>query len=477
MSFKTLLLPPVIDQKIDPTPLTALPALGFAALVVGAGYLAARRNAWALALLVAAVPFAAYRDLAATTVTTEKAVLLGVVAGLALSGAMRAGVPAPARRILLAGLLVLLAITLSSVHAAYRMPVLRETLKQVEYLALFWTAMSLMLLARDAVGKFQIAVVVSVLVVCASAFVQSIVGGAPSGIWINNHIVPRVAGVLEGPNQLAGYLEVGLPLLWLSPMLCLPRWTKLRFVAVMLGMAVLVLTQSRTGIGFAFLGYAALWLIDRPAARVALWPVLAGAVAGSIIVAAWYVVSAHAGSLGMKSMFEDAVRQNPGSVGTRGQLWPAAVALFRRSALTGVGAGNYELLLSTVGLHGIRTHANSLWLQTLAEQGLVGFAALVVFAVVALRETFRACGRSWLARAAFIATLSLFLHQIVDDLFFFPKVAELWWLLMGATAVHVWQTQSVTEASGKKWAGQHLEHSYSGVAKLVTTHTGSGPAA
>ncbi|MBC5828343.1 MAG: hypothetical protein GIW99_11795, partial [Candidatus Eremiobacteraeota bacterium] len=40
----------------------------------------------------------------------------------------------------------------------------------------------------------------------------------------------------------------------------------------------------------------------------------------------------------------------------------------------------------------------------------------------------------------------LLLHQVVDDLFFFPKVAELWWVLMGVGAAHAWQTQSVGEA-------------------------------
>ncbi|MBC5828235.1 MAG: hypothetical protein GIW99_11245, partial [Candidatus Eremiobacteraeota bacterium] len=306
MSFKGFLLPPVIDQKIRPTPITALPALGFTALGALAGYLAAGRNAWALALLVAAVPFAAYRDLAGTTVTTEKAVLIGVVAGLGLCGAWRLAQPPAGRRILLAGLCVLFAIALSSVHAAYRMPVLREALKQIEYLALFWSAACLMLLARDSAQKFQIALVSSVAVVCASAFVQSIVGGAPSGIWVNSHIVPRVAGVLEGPNQLAGYLEIALPLLWLCPLLSLQRWAKLRFLIVALAVAVLVLTQSRTGTLFAFLGYGVLWILDRPAARMALRPVVTGAAVGAVIVAAWYVVSAHAGALGMKSMFEDA---------------------------------------------------------------------------------------------------------------------------------------------------------------------------
>jgi O-antigen ligase len=89
------------------------------------------------------------------------------------------------------------------------------------------------------------------------------------------------------------------------------------------------------------------------------------------------------------------------------------------------------MLLPTVGLRDIQTHASSLWLQTLAEQGIVGFAALLWFAYAALRETF-ALRNSALGLAAFLALASLLAHQLVDDLFFFPKVAALGWHLLGA---------------------------------------------
>jgi O-antigen ligase len=156
-----------------------------------------------------------------------------------------------------------------------------------------------------------------------------------------------------------------------------------------------------------------------------------GAALGLVISAAWFLLSAHASFTDIQRLFLFAVPGEPGGVGTRLQLWPAAIELFRLHPIFGVGAGNFELLLPTVGLHGIQTHASSLWLQTLAEQGLVGFGALLGFAYVAVRETFALRRDSALGLAAFLAISSLLVHQLVDDLFFFPKVAALCWLLLG----------------------------------------------
>ncbi len=441
------LQPLVVDQTLQRTPLTVLSALAFACVLAAALVITLRRPPLALGLLALAIPFAFYRDIGSvTTLTLEKMVVLGVAAGLLLKGAPLVPKSPAARRILLVGLLVLGTAALSVTHATHLAPVVREVLKQLEYLLIFWCGANLALMFEGSFTWFEAGVVAATLLVIAVAASQALFGGAPSGIMVNNHALPRVAGTLEGPNQLAGYLEVAMPVLFLSPLLLADRLRVVRWLSVALAMAVMILTQSRAGMAIAVLSYGALWLLDRRTARITLAPFLVGAGLGLSIALLWYWLIAHDIASALWRLVLYVWPQDPGGVGTRAELWQAAWALFQRQPVFGVGAGNFELLLPTVGLAGVETHANSLWLQTLAEQGVVGVVALVVFTLVVLREWIGGLAQTWLARAALLATAGLLLHQVFDYLFFFPKVGLLWWLLLGVAASAVTATQA---AAGK----------------------------
>jgi len=443
--------PPVVYQPVTPTPLTVWSALAFAAVAGGAFFMALRRPAWLLGCLAFFVPFALYRDVAGTTITLEKALLVGTLAGLLASRARLWPDSTAARTILLAGLAVLLTIVLSFAHATYLGAVGREALKQLEYVLLAWCAIGIVLARREqAPAALAIGVGGSLFIVSLVGVLQAALGGAPSGIAVDHQVVPRVAGTIEGPNQLAGYLEAAFPVIVFAPLLQQRRLVLARAVLIALAITALVLTQSRAGITMVLLGFgAALWL-DRRSARSAILPLLVGVAAGVATLATWYGVITRNPLVGLERFFTLTVLQNPGGVGTRNQLWTAAVELFKRNTLFGVGAGNFERLLPTVGLIGVHTHANSLWLQTLAEQGLIGLFAMFALVFASLRTTFRAAGASWLARAAFIGSACLFVHQFVDDLFFYPKVGMLWWLLVGAATAAIGvssQTSAADQAS------------------------------
>ncbi|MBV8670380.1 MAG: O-antigen ligase family protein [Candidatus Eremiobacteraeota bacterium] len=432
MTEALAMLPPVINQTTAPVPLDPWSAAGFTAIAVASGYLAFRGSPWMLGVLAFSVPFAGYRDVAHTTITLEKCVALGTAVGLLLGGAPVWPRSTGTRRVLLAGAFVLAAIALSAVQAEYRLPVAREFFKEAQYLVLLWCAATIIERTARSEVYFAPAVAASSAIVSTLAISQAIIGGAPSGILINGHALPRVAGTSEGPNQFAGYCESVLPTIWVWPML-VASYAPLRNYANFSTAAALVLSQSRAGIVVIALAYAALRRWARAAAAAALVPLRAGAIAGLLVIAGWFIIRAHAGWTDFWHLFLfDIPGQQQGGVSTRTQLWPAAVTLFLRHPLTGVGAGNFELLLSTVGLPGVRTNAGSLPLQTLAEQGLIGFAALVVFATVALRETYVRRAASPLALAACLAFAALLAHQLVDVLFFYPKAAELSFLLLGA---------------------------------------------
>jgi O-antigen ligase len=129
-----------------------------------------------------------------------------------------------------------------------------------------------------------------------------------------------------------------------------------------------------------------------------------------------------------------------GGVGNRSELWHAAWRMWLAHPVLGVGAGNFELLLPAYGVFGVRTHANSWYLQSLAEGGIALFAATIALLVAVIAGLAGAhplrrlrAASPWVV-AGVGATLALTVHQTVDYLVFYPKVGGAWWLLLGIAA-------------------------------------------
>jgi O-antigen ligase len=96
----------------------------------------------------------------------------------------------------------------------------------------------------------------------------------------------------------------------------------------------------------------------------------------------------------------------------------------------GIGAGNYEFELARVGLPDVQTHANSLYLESLAETGLVGLLATLFLVYVSIQTFVQGVVRRPLVIGALAASVVLALHQIFDYLVFFPKVGAWWWIVL-----------------------------------------------
>lgn len=423
---------PVVDPVAVPTALDPLSLVLFCAVFVAVALLTARRASYGLCALIVATPLAFAHDVAHTTVTLPKVVLLATLLGLTrYRGATAALRRRPAAVLLLVLGAYVAAIVFSAVHAAHRPEVARETLKWIEYTAIFVAAYLCYAFDPDDVLPLRATALIA-FVVAISALVQEF-AGAPSGLYIGAAIVPRIAGLLEGPNQLAAYIAIVFCVLaaWHAARPSRPIAIALGFLA-----CADILTFSRAGVLALLLAVAIVVLWSGRRTWTAWRPAILGACAG-IAGAMWWAVYAHTPGVLRVSLASSAYA---GGVGNRSELWSAAWRMFRAHPIFGVGAGNFELALPYYGVYGVRTHANSWYLQSLAEGGIVLFAATVALAIASVRTFLqrpvvaRLREQSPWVAAAVAAGVALVLHQVVDDFVFYPKVGGAWFVLLGIAA-------------------------------------------
>lgn len=400
-------------------PATAL----YCAALVAVAVLTWIRPIYGLAALLVLDPFDLSRAAGPTTLSLPKAALVGFLLALALRRTALPPLWGPAVRPVLLGAAAILAATaLDAAGAQHLAPALREVAKALEYLAAFAGAVVAFSADPDErVVTYALAGGASLVAVLALSQEWT---GAPSALFVHGRTFPRIAGPLEGPNQLAGYFDVVLPAL-----LALMLSGRLRGMAIPLGLCVLadVLTLSRAGIASSLVACSAVVALGAKGVQARRY-------AWSLAVTAMLVfVSLE--SLGLLARFASFdAPDRPTGLGTRRELWRAALALWRSHPWLGVGGGNYELELPQAGVTDAQTHANSLYLQSLAEGGVVLLAATVGTILAALIVLARRASRAPLVLAAFGATLALALHQIFDLLVFFPKVGLIWWLVLGTGA-------------------------------------------
>jgi hypothetical protein len=131
---------------------------------------------------------------------------------------------------------------------------------------------------------------------------------------------------------------------------------------------------------------------------------------------------------------------------SRLRLWAAALTLWRERPLLGIGPDNFRRRYSdAIGLDPTghpysdnRMHANSFYLETLADLGVVGIAALA-WMVVALARSLRALSRSGCLEGVGCGTAAatFFVHGCFDYFLEFTPLFALFWMLLGLTAAHV----------------------------------------
>ena len=404
-------------------PLTPFGLIAFTAAFVGCVALTHRKPSYGLAALLACLPFAFAASIGGTTITLSKVLLLGCCTGL-LPHWRRFSVLRAAKPLLSAFFAMIVAIAITLIPSEYHAPVLRETAKWIEF-ALFFAVVFVTYIIDPDDAVVRRALFLSIVLVCASALAQELIG-SPWQIVLRGAPATRISGVLEGPNQLAGFLgsAIAMLLAWNIRLAANPGRALLA-----LAVCTLMLTFSRAGILCGALAVAVILALHRDKLREGL-PALIGACFGGSGIAAWWIAAPQLwhGRLITGSY--------SGGLGSRSELWRAALYFFFKHPLLGIGAGNFELELADAGVYGVRTHANNWYLQALAEGGLVLFAATLAWIAAIFAALARDITRSPWRTAAFAASIAIVVHQTVDYLVFYPKVAEPWIALiaLGAAA-------------------------------------------
>jgi O-antigen ligase len=420
---------------IGAPPLDEAAAVWFVVLAFGTALVAWRRPALGVGILVLTDPFALTRYVGHTTLTSFKAALVGALIGLACRGAL--GWPRERIAATTLALLALLVLATAATipQAALREPALRETFKALEYALAFvvawWSARG----QADASRWVGIA--------CGAAIVLVSLGAArdyfqpQSALAAHGAAIVRFAGALEGPNQLAAWLGIALP----AAVVGITSWPA-ALIVVALGSAAAILTLSRGGIAQTALALAVAVRVS----AASRWRMLAAAAFAAALALGGLVVATRS-SVALDRLSSVAQSVDAGGTGSRAILWPAALAMARAHPLLGVGAGNFEFLLPQYGAPArVRTQANSLYLEALADGGGVLLIATVLAALVPPLLLLRARGAPF-AFAVGFAGLALAAHGLIDDVTFYTKVGQLWWVLAGVAAASAGGSSSSPSAT------------------------------
>ena len=396
-------------------PLDAAAALLFAIFAALAAWAGARAPLFVVPLLVIADPFDVARYAGPTTITVFKAVLIGAAGGLAVRGF--ALPPRGAARTTLILALLLAAATAATIAvAAMRGPALRESLKALEYALAFAAAYAAVRRAGPATAPLGAAFGLTLAAVAVAALGDF--AHPRSGVWIGARAVTRLAGPLEGPNQLAAWLGLMLPALAVTVERTAP-------VLIGVGTTLLALTLSRTGSvqGLLALTVAAL----APPRRTVL---LAAGIVTFACATGAYALATHSNDAA--AHLASLEQRSDRGTGSRAVLWTAAGRMFAEHPVLGIGAGGFEFAVGHYGAPaGVRTHANSLYLEALADGGIVLGAATIAAAFVPPLLMLRAGPRRRLVFVVGAAGLLLALRGLGDDVTFYTKVGQLWWVLAG----------------------------------------------
>ncbi len=335
---------------------------------------------------------------------------------------------------------MLAAAVLFFIAAIVAVPVADQTIPPGKFLA-FYSGVPVYLLVAMFIDSWQKlrwvlgAILAAGLIISVHAIWQYATGHFSQVGFIgpSGSVQLRIESTFPHPNQLAGFIGIVVPVA-IGLASAARGWSRTACIAVAtLALAATVLTFSR-GAAVAAL---VLPFVYRPVRRA--WPLLLVAAAALVLLAP---------SIWQERITAIGNTSNP-EIRTRLDLWSSAEQTFVDHPLVGTGLDSFSqaylaqerpertYLGGDAPIQAPDT-AHNLYLNTLAEQGIVGAAALalVIFALARLIMLLR---RGVLARTRAIGLTLLgtavvvFVHNLFD-VTLIPKTSILLWALFGAAA-------------------------------------------
>lgn len=282
------------------------------------------------------------------------------------------------------------------------------------------------------------AILLAGLVVAGHAIFQKLTGQVSRVGYVSSQgeVEFRITSAFPHPNQLAGFLSILVPV---CGGIAAALRTRLALLAggtlFIMALIAIAFTASRG----ALVGLAALPLLFMRDKRA--WPL----VAGGLLLIAFSAPDLYSDRLaGISALDQPEIVE-------RFDIWQAAVQIFQQQPILGAGLDSFPVAYLELERPGriflgdgfaLPPTAHNQYLNTLAEQGLVGMLALAGLAIGFLRSAF-SLGRSadprmrGMSRGLLGAGLVLATHSLVDVTFSDAKNATLVWVLLGVAAALV----------------------------------------
>jgi O-antigen ligase len=336
-------------------------------------------------------------------------------------------------------LLVLVAACASVLFGGYGLTygALKALVRLASYIG-FYFFVALWVDHRERLRTVAFVLLGSTIFVAAYAIFQELIGDYTS-LWLymnppEDWFLPmerRPPSFLNYSNSLAGYLNLIIPFALALYFLGTGRLKRLGAWTVGLGFVALACTQSTGGlVAFGSVIVLAILFFVHPYRKKLFLLVGMAALGFAYFALRETLDPAHVG----EAVGYDAA--------TRFLLWGTAAGMFFRSPVLGVGWGNFVELYGAYlsaftfippGILGV----HNIYLQFLAETGLVGFGAFLAFSFRASLLSFRIYHNSQdvfdksLAFGVLGATLTVLVHGFVDFLFqVSSQFGTLYWALL-----------------------------------------------